>query len=99
MAASTQAYLRFPHVRGDVVTFVADDDVWLAPLAGGVARRVGAGPGRGCARRGRARAAGARPGPGGPRGGGGPPGHRFPVPGCPPTEPASPGPAGVTVHL
>jgi tricorn protease len=42
VAASTQAYLRFPHVRGDVVTFVADDDVWLAPLAGGVAWRLSA---------------------------------------------------------
>ncbi|SDK73917.1 S41 family peptidase [Nonomuraea jiangxiensis] len=33
------AYLRFPHLHGDVVTFVADDDVWLAPLAGGRAWR------------------------------------------------------------
>ncbi len=33
-------YLRFPHVRGELVTFVADDDVWLAPVTGGVATRV-----------------------------------------------------------
>ena len=37
----TQAgYLRFPHIQGDLVTFVADDDVWLAPVAGGRAWRV-----------------------------------------------------------
>ncbi len=35
-------YLRFPHVRGDVITFVADDDVWLAPAGGGRAWRVSA---------------------------------------------------------
>jgi tricorn protease len=28
-------YLRFPHISGDLVTFVAADDVWLAPVAGG----------------------------------------------------------------
>ncbi|MEV4107973.1 PDZ domain-containing protein [Nonomuraea sp. NPDC049695] len=33
------AYLRYPHVHGDVVTFVADDDIWLAPLSGGRAWR------------------------------------------------------------
>ncbi|MEP6651463.1 MAG: peptidase S41, partial [Lapillicoccus sp.] len=38
--SSSRAYLRFPHVRGDVVTFVADDDVWLVPLAGGRASRL-----------------------------------------------------------
>jgi tricorn protease len=35
-------YLRFPHVRGDVITFIADDDVWLAPASGGRAWRVSA---------------------------------------------------------
>ncbi|NUT94812.1 MAG: peptidase S41, partial [Saccharothrix sp.] len=35
-----QAYLRHPHLHGDLVTFVAEDDVWLAPLAGGRAFRV-----------------------------------------------------------
>ncbi|MDQ2584656.1 S41 family peptidase [Saccharothrix yanglingensis] len=34
------AYLRFPHLHGDLVTFVAEDDVWLAPLDGGRAWRV-----------------------------------------------------------
>ena len=34
------AYLRFPSVHGDTVAFVADDDVWLAPAAGGTARRL-----------------------------------------------------------
>ncbi|NUR88420.1 MAG: peptidase S41, partial [Nonomuraea sp.] len=33
------AYLRYPHLFGDLVTFVADDDVWLAPLEGGRAWR------------------------------------------------------------
>ena len=32
-------YLRFPHICGDLVTFVAADDVWLAPVAGGRAWR------------------------------------------------------------
>nr|MBA2531699.1 peptidase S41 [Nocardioidaceae bacterium] len=36
----TGAYVRFPHVRGDSVTFVADDEVWLAPLSGGSAWRL-----------------------------------------------------------
>ncbi|GGS14400.1 S41 family peptidase [Actinokineospora fastidiosa] len=38
----TDAYLRFPHVRHDLITFVAEDDVWLAPVAGGRAWRVSA---------------------------------------------------------
>ncbi|GAA3584676.1 S41 family peptidase [Nonomuraea rosea] len=33
------AYLRYPHLHGDLVTFVADDDVWLTPLPGGRAWR------------------------------------------------------------
>jgi len=32
-------YLRFPHISGDLVVFVAADDVWLAPAAGGRAWR------------------------------------------------------------
>lgn len=36
----TQPYLRFPHLHGDQVAFVADDDVWLAPLSGGRAWRL-----------------------------------------------------------
>ena len=34
------AYLRHPDVRGDIVTFTAANDVWLAPLAGGRAWRL-----------------------------------------------------------
>lgn len=36
----TDSYLRYPHIRGDRLVFVADDDVWLAPAAGGPARRL-----------------------------------------------------------
>ncbi|MEV5611825.1 S41 family peptidase [Streptomyces sp. NPDC052225] len=32
--AETQAYLRFPHLSGDRVCFVAEDDLWVAPLDG-----------------------------------------------------------------
>ena len=38
----TDAYFRFPHAVGDDVAFVADDDVWLAPISGGQAFRVSA---------------------------------------------------------
>jgi tricorn protease len=38
----SNAYLRFPHLHGDLVTFVAEDDVWLAPLDGARAWRVSA---------------------------------------------------------
>ncbi len=37
---TSAGYLRFPHLHGDLLTFAADDDVWLAPLAGGQAWRV-----------------------------------------------------------
>ena len=33
-------YLRFPHLHGDLLTFVAEDDVWLAPADGGRAWRL-----------------------------------------------------------
>ncbi|MET7440001.1 peptidase S41, partial [Streptomyces sp. NPDC005568] len=37
------AYLRFPHLHGDLVVFTAEDDVWAAPLDGaGRAWRVSA---------------------------------------------------------
>ncbi|MEU6817005.1 S41 family peptidase [Streptomyces sp. NPDC046860] len=36
------SYLRFPHIRGDLITFTAEDDVWVAPLDGGRAWRVSA---------------------------------------------------------
>ncbi len=37
---TSSSYLRFPHLHGDLVTFVAEDDVWIAPLDGGRAWRV-----------------------------------------------------------
>jgi len=35
-----QSYLRFPHLHGDLLTFVAEDDVWVAPLGPGRAWRL-----------------------------------------------------------
>ena len=32
---TSAGYLRFPHVRGDLLTFVAEDDIWLAAASGG----------------------------------------------------------------
>ncbi|WP_033215943.1 S41 family peptidase [Kitasatospora phosalacinea] len=40
MTESTRGYLRHPHLHGDLVAFVAEDDVWLAPVTGGRAWRV-----------------------------------------------------------
>ncbi len=37
---ATPGYLRFPHVRDDLLAFVAEDDVWLAPADGGRAWRL-----------------------------------------------------------
>ncbi|WP_329494927.1 PDZ domain-containing protein [Kitasatospora herbaricolor] len=34
------AYLRHPHLHGDLITFVAENDIWLAPLDGGRAWRL-----------------------------------------------------------
>ena len=39
------AYLRMPTLAGDLLAFVCDDDLWTAPRAGGLARRVTAGHG------------------------------------------------------
>jgi tricorn protease len=36
----TGAYLRFPSIRGDRLSFVAEDDVWVAPAGGGRASRL-----------------------------------------------------------
>jgi len=33
-------YLRFPHLRADLVVFVAENDVWAAPAGGGRAYRI-----------------------------------------------------------
>ncbi len=38
----SSGYLRYPHVHGDLVTFVAGDDAWLAPAAGGRGWRLSA---------------------------------------------------------
>jgi tricorn protease len=38
----SSSYLRFPHLRGSQLTFVAEDDVWLVPLDGGRAYRLSA---------------------------------------------------------
>jgi tricorn protease len=35
-------YFRYPNLHGDLLTFVADDDVWLAPADGGRAWRISA---------------------------------------------------------
>jgi tricorn protease len=32
MADDVPGYLRYPHLRGSLLTFTAEDDVWLAPL-------------------------------------------------------------------
>ena len=40
--SAPSAYLRFPHLHGELVAFTAEDDVWLAPLDGGRAWRVSA---------------------------------------------------------
>lgn len=36
----TLGYLRYPHVHADEIVFVADNDIWLAPLSGGRAQRL-----------------------------------------------------------
>ncbi|MGC3000951.1 peptidase S41, partial [Streptomyces sp. G35A] len=41
-SVASAAYLRFPHVHGELVAFTAEDDVWLAPLDGGRAWRASA---------------------------------------------------------
>jgi tricorn protease len=39
---TSAGYLRFPHLHDDLIAFIAEDDVWLGPLAGGRAWRVSA---------------------------------------------------------
>ncbi|GHF64408.1 putative tricorn protease [Streptomyces mashuensis] len=34
----SDAYLRFPHLHGDLLCFVAEDDLWLATIGGGATR-------------------------------------------------------------
>lgn len=40
LQTAPEAYIRFPHVVGELVTFVADNEIWLAPLEGGRAWRL-----------------------------------------------------------
>src|SRR5215469_13977279 len=35
-------YFRYPHVHGDDIAFTAEDDIWLAPVAGGRAWKLSA---------------------------------------------------------
>jgi tricorn protease len=37
---ATPGYLRYPHIHRDLLAFVAEDDVWLAPADGGRAWRL-----------------------------------------------------------
>ena len=39
---TSSGYLSFPHVHGDLLAFVAEDDVWLAPASGGRGWRLSA---------------------------------------------------------
>ncbi len=39
---ASSGYLRYPHVHGDLVVFVAEDDIWLGPAGGGRAWRLSA---------------------------------------------------------
>lgn len=39
---TSSSYLRYPHLNQGLITFVAQDDVWIAPLDGGRAWRVSA---------------------------------------------------------
>ncbi len=39
---TSSSYFRYPHVHKDLLTFTAQDDVWVAPLDGGRAWRVSA---------------------------------------------------------
>ncbi len=39
---TTAGYLRYPHIHGDLITFTAEDDVWLAPATGGRAWKLSA---------------------------------------------------------
>jgi tricorn protease-like protein len=39
---TTTGYLLFPHIHDDLLCFVAEDDVWIAPAGGGRAWRLSA---------------------------------------------------------
>jgi tricorn protease len=42
---TSSGYLSHPHVHGDLIAFVVEDDVWLAPSGGGRAWRLSASQG------------------------------------------------------
>jgi tricorn protease len=42
ICVTSSGYLRYPHVHGDLLVFVAEDDVWLAPAEGGRAWKLSA---------------------------------------------------------
>ena len=44
-AAPTEGYYRWPTAYGNQVAFTADNDLWIAPLNGGAARRLTSAPG------------------------------------------------------
>jgi tricorn protease len=39
---TSSGYLRYPHIHGDLLVFVAEDDIWLAPADGGRAWKLSA---------------------------------------------------------
>jgi tricorn protease len=39
---TVSGYLRYPHLHGDLLAFVAEDDVWISPLSGGRPWRLSA---------------------------------------------------------
>ena len=39
---TSSGYLRYPHIHGDLLVFASEDDIWLAPAAGGRAWRLSA---------------------------------------------------------
>jgi len=39
---TSSGYLRYPHIHGDLLVFIAEDDVWLAPADGGRAWKLSA---------------------------------------------------------